>query len=204
MKRTVFAMSACVIGFCAAVLLADPPSEPSAAAASKPEAGPVLNHTVKNIDGQEVNLADYKGQVLLVVNVASACGLTKQYKDLQALHEQYKEQGLKVLGFPSNDFGGQEPGTESQIREFCTKNYGVTFDMFSKVTVLGPDKDPFFAQLTDPSRKDGFGGDITWNFAKFLIDRNGRLVARFDPKVNPMDPKVIEAIEQALRTPAGA
>jgi glutathione peroxidase len=149
--------------------------------------------TAKTIRGEDKKLADYKGKVLLVVNVASQCGLTPQYAGLQALHEKYKEKGLCVLGFPANEFGGQEPGSNEEIATFCTTNYGVSFDMFAKVVVKGDGIHPFFAWLTKET-----GGDIKWNFGKFLIGKNGEILARFDPTVEPSSPEITQAIEKAL------
>lgn len=149
--------------------------------------------SAKTLNGQDKKLADYKGQVLLVVNVASECGLTPQYERLEALHKQYRERGLRVLGFPANEFGAQEPGSNDQIKTFCEKNYGVSFDMFGKVVVKGDGIHPLFAWLTKET-----GGDIKWNFGKFLIGKNGEIVARFEPQTEPNDPEVTSAIEKAL------
>lgn len=149
--------------------------------------------SAKTINGQDKKLADYKGQVLLIVNVASECGLTPQYERLEALNKKYRERGLRVLGFPANEFGAQEPGQNDQIKTFCEKNYGVTFDMFGKVVVKGDGIHPLFAWLTKET-----GGDIKWNFGKFLIGKNGEILARFEPKTEPNDPEVTSAIEKAL------
>jgi glutathione peroxidase len=151
--------------------------------------------TVKTIDGADKNLRDYAGQVLLVVNVASACGYTPQYGPLEQLHREYAKKGLHVLGFPCNDFGAQEPGSESEIKSFCETKYGVTFEMFSKVRVQGDGTAPLFDFLqTDKT----FGGPIPWNFSKFLIGKDGRVVARFGHKVDPMSKEVRDAIERAI------
>jgi glutathione peroxidase len=147
----------------------------------------------KTLAGQDKKLVDYKGNVLLIVNTASECGLTPQYEGLEALNKKYRERGLRVLGFPANEFGAQEPGTEQQIQAFCTKNYGVTFDMFSKVKVKGEGIHPLFAWLTSQT-----GGDIKWNFGKFLVGRNGEILARFEPKVEPGSAEITQAIETAL------
>lgn len=147
----------------------------------------------KTITGQDKKLADYKGHVLLVVNVASECGLTPQYEGLEALHRKYRERGLRVLGFPANEFGAQEPGSNEQIKSFCEKNYGVSFDMFAKVVVKGEGIHPLFAWLTKET-----GGDIAWNFGKFLIGKDGEILKRFEPKVTPESPEVTQAIEAAL------
>jgi glutathione peroxidase len=168
---------------------------------------PALNYKVKNIAGKEVDLAEkYKGKVLLVVNVASECGLTRQYSQLEALHEKYADKGLAVMGFPCNQFGGQEPGTEAEITEFCTKNYGVKFDLFSKVNVNPVEKNgkvvedaaPFFKNLTATETAPTKAGKITWNFEKFLIGKNGEVVARFSPETKPDAPEVVKLIEAEL------
>ena len=174
---------------------------------SAAEKGPALNYKVKNIDGKEVNLAEqYKGKVVLVVNVASECGLTKQYKQLEELHEKYSGKGLAVTGFPCNQFGGQEPGTEKEIAEFCSKNYGVKFDLFSKLNVNPVEKggkvveeaDPFYKNLTSTETAPAKAGKISWNFEKFLIGKNGEVVARFAPQTTPDAPEVVKAIEAEL------
>jgi glutathione peroxidase len=158
----------------------------------------VYDFSVKTIDGAPKRLADYRGKVLLVVNVASECGLTPQYRGLEELHEAYADRGLAVLGFPANEFGGQEPGANDQIKTFCTTRYGVKFDMFAKVKVKGPGIDPLFEFLTSKERNPGFSGDIKWNFNKFLIGKNGKVLARFEPQLEPTSPEVKQAIEKAL------
>lgn len=158
-----------------------------------------LDFTVRDIDGKEVPLARYKGEVLLIVNVASKCGYTPQYEQLQRLHEKYREQGLRVLGFPCNDFGGQEPGTNEEIRTFCTSRYGVKFDLFDKVSVKGDDACDLYRFLTSAEKVGEFGRPIKWNFTKFVVDRGGKVVARFEPKTAPDAPEVVEAIEKALK-----
>jgi glutathione peroxidase len=167
-------------------------------AATAEEGAFVLGHTVKDIDGNTKNLLDYKGKVLLIVNVASKCGMTPQYSDLVALHEKYSDQGVAILGFPANNFAGQEPGTNAQIKEFCSTNYNVTFDMFSKVSVAGEDKAPLYQDLTSTEKNGDFGGEISWNFTKFLVGRDGKVIARFEPRIRPTSPEVVEAIESAL------
>jgi glutathione peroxidase len=158
-----------------------------------------LDFTMKDIDGKEVNLAKkYDGKVVLLVNVASKCGLTPQYKELEKLHEKYSEKGLRVVGIPANNFGKQEPGTESEIKEFCSTKYGVKFDMLSKISVKGDDIHPMYKFLTSKETNPKFPGDITWNFEKFLVDKNGQVVARFTPKTTPDDKKVVETIEKEL------
>ncbi|MGD2110047.1 MAG: glutathione peroxidase [Phycisphaerae bacterium] len=159
----------------------------------------VLDFTVKNIDGEDTPLANYRGKVVLIVNVASECGLTPQYKDLQALHDRYAKDGLAVLGFPANEFGKQEPGTNRQIKQFCTDRYGVEFDMFAKVVVKGPDTCPLYDFLTSKKTNPQFPGEIHWNFTKFLLDREGKIIARFEPRVKPSDAKVVSAVEDALK-----
>ncbi|MDB5670874.1 MAG: glutathione peroxidase [Alphaproteobacteria bacterium] len=169
------------------------------------------------IDGSKARLGDYRGKVLLVVNVASKCGLTPQYEGLEALYRRYREQGLVVLGFPANDFRGQEPGSDSEIAEFCKLTYDVDFPMFSKIKVTGPDKHPLYAALiaAHPDAASATGGamrerlqghgiepnpepELLWNFEKFLIGRDGRVLGRFSPDTNPDDPLLVSAIEAAL------
>jgi glutathione peroxidase len=157
-----------------------------------------LDFKMKRLDGKPGDLADYKGKVVLIVNVASQCGLTPQYEGLEELHEKYAEKGLAVLGFPANEFGKQEPGTDTEISTFCQKNYGVKFDMFSKVVVKGEGQCPLYKFLTSKETDPKFAGPISWNFEKFLIGRNGEVVARFAPKVTPDSPEVTKAIETEL------
>lgn len=147
-----------------------------------------------SIDGTDVPLSTYKGKVLLVVNVASRCGYTPQYEGLQQLYTTYKARGLEVLGFPSNDFGGQEPGSDAEIKGFCSSKFGVTFPMFSKVPVTGPSKSPVYDYLT---RSSG-GSEVAWNFEKFLVDKSGKVVSRYPSRVAPSDAALTTAIEQAL------
>jgi len=170
----------------------------------KPEAnanaeisGPVLDHTVKLLDGTDRSLADYRGKAVLVVNTASECGFTPQYAGLQKLYSTYQDRGLEVLAFPSNDFGAQEPGTPEQIREFVDAKYSVEFEMFDKVHTKGPEISPLYETLTQKTG-EGVSGEVEWNFTKFLVDPQGHVVARFGPPVDPNDPKVIEAIEKVL------
>lgn len=165
--------------------------------AEKP-VSPVLDFKMKSLAGQEVDLKKYQSDVVLIVNTASQCGLTPQYKGLQALHEKYHDRGLAILGFPANNFNSQEPGTDAQIGEFCQKNYGVKFDMFSKISVKGDDKAPLYKFLTEPATNPKFSGDIRWNFEKFLIGRDGQVIARFAPPVAPDSKDVIDAVEAAL------
>jgi glutathione peroxidase len=158
----------------------------------------IFDFSAKALDGTPRSLGDYKGRVMLIVNVASECGLTPQYQGLEKLHEAYAEKGLSVLGFPANEFGAQEPGSNEQIREFCSTRWGVRFDMFAKVKVKGPGIDPLFAYLTSAETNPGYAGEITWNFNKFLVSKDGHVVARFEPKVEPTSPEVIGAIEAAI------
>lgn len=154
-----------------------------------------LSGTMKAIDGADVDLGAYRGKVVLIVNVASRCGATPQYAGLQGLYEKYRDKGFVVLGFPANDFGAQEPGNEAEIKEFCSTKYGVTFPMFAKITVKGPQKATLYKVLTetaDPS------GEVGWNFEKFLIGKDGTIAGRFKTRVSPEDPELTAAIEAAL------
>jgi len=158
----------------------------------------LYDFTPKGIDGSDHPLSTFDGKVCLVVNVASQCGLTPQYKGLQALYEEYADRGFAVLGFPCNQFAGQEPGTEATIQQFCESTYGVRFPLFAKVEVNGDGRDPLFAWLTGQAVDPEGAGDIRWNFGKFLIDRQGELAARFGPRTEPSDPELVGAIERAL------
>ncbi len=158
----------------------------------------VLDFALPGIDGGEVRLESYRGKVLLLVNTASRCGFTPQYKGLQALWEKYRDRGLVVLGFPANNFRGQEPGTNAEIAQFCSLNYGVTFPLLAKISVAGDDIHPLYAFLTRAETNPGFAGPITWNFNKFLVDRGGKVVARFDTRDDPLSEKVTAAVEKAL------
>ena len=155
----------------------------------------IYSFTLNSIDGKPAPLADYKGKVVLVVNVASQCGYTPQYSALEATYEKYKDQGFVILGFPANNFGAQEPGTNEEIKTFCTRKYNVSFPMMSKVSVKGDDTTPLYQYLTSTPKT---GGEIQWNFTKFLVDRDGNVVARFEPAVTPDSPEVTAAIEKAL------
>lgn len=157
-----------------------------------------LEFTMKSIDGDDVDLSTYKGDVLLIVNVASKCGLTPQYEQLEDVYTKYKGKGLKVLGFPANEFGKQEPGSDAEIKEFCTSKFNVDFPMFSKIVVKGDGIHPLYAFLTAQATEPEGAGDIQWNFEKFLVDRDGKVVKRFSPRVKPDAPEVIEAIEGEL------
>ena len=157
-----------------------------------------LNFTMKSLDGKDVKLAEYKGKVLLVVNVASECGLTPQYEELQTLHEQYADKGLVVVGFPCNQFGRQEPGSAEEIKTFCKENYGVSFPMMAKVEVSGEDACDFYKHLTALDLKPKGPGKVSWNFEKFVIGKDGTAVARFEPRTAPDAEEVVEVIEAEL------
>jgi glutathione peroxidase len=163
--------------------------------AARAEAGSPLTGEVKKIDGSAVDLSKYKGKVVLVVNVASRCGYTPQYAGLQKLYDSYKDKGLVVLGFPANEFGGQEPGSDTDIASFCSSKYGVTFDMFSKIVVKGPEKAPLYKALTENATP---AGEVSWKFEKFLIGRDGKILGRYKSAVAPDDAKLTGAIEAAL------
>jgi len=156
----------------------------------------MLDLTMKRLDGSEQALSEYQGKVLLLVNVASKCGLTPQYEALENLYEQYAERGFAVLGFPANDFRGQEPGTDEEIAEFCSATYGVKFPMFSKIAVTGDEKHPLYEYLT--TLPEPVGGEVTWNFQKYLVDREGNVVKMFSPRMTPDDPEVVTSIESLL------
>ncbi len=180
------------------------PATPAAPGASKPtdaNAKPavdayVLGFTMKDIDGKDVDLAQFKGQVLLIVNVASKCGYTPQYTALEKLYKDKQGKGFAVLGFPANNFGEQEPGSDGEIKAFCTSKYNVTFPMFSKISVKGDDQHPLYKKLA--AQPKPIGGDPDWNFNKFVVDRNGNVVARFDKKVKPDDPALVRKIDELL------
>ena len=171
------------------------------AESKKAEVSGVLDFTVESIKGDEVKLQEYYGDVILIVNVASKCGLTKQYKELQQLHEDYADKGLSILGFPANNFGKQEPGSNDEIAVFCEENYGVEFDMFAKVSVAGDDQAPLYGYLTSEETNPKFAGKIRWNFDKFLVSRDGEVIARFAPRAKPSAKEVVQAIEAALEKP---
>jgi len=163
-------------------------------------ASSVHEFTMDALNGTPTPLANFKGKVLLVVNVASQCGYTYQYEGLQALYMKYKDQGLVVAGFPANNFGAQEPGSNAEIGAFCKSKFGVTFPMFSKISVKGSDKAPLYQFLTDKNANPKTGGEIPWNFTKYLVDRDGKVIARFDAPVEPESKEMISAIEAALKT----
>src|ERR1700729_1406493 len=181
MRKLTLALTFCVAAVCMAL-----------------PANSVYSYTLKSIDGPPVSLKSYRGKVLLLVNVASKCGYTPQYAGLESLYEKYKDRGLVIVGIPANNFAQQEPGTNEEIKTFCSRKYNVTFPMMSKVSVLGDDKTPLYVYLTSPSDDPNFGGDIKWNFTKFLFDPNGKPVARFGPNVPPDSPEVAAAVEAAL------
>jgi glutathione peroxidase len=158
----------------------------------------VYNFTLPSIDGEPTSLSSYKGKVILLVNVASRCGFTPQYSALESLYEKYKDQRFVILGFPANNFGAQEPGTNAEIKSFCTLKYNVSFPMFAKVSVKGADTTPLYQYLTQQANPTVVG-DIKWNFTKFLVDRHGKVVARFESPVKPDSPEVVEAIEKLLK-----
>ena len=159
-------------------------------------AGSLHDIPVKDIDGKNSSLKPYEGKVLLIVNVASRCGYTPQYKNLEAVYEKYKDKGFTVLGFPCNQFGGQEPGSNEEIKQFCSSKYNVTFPLFDKIEVNGPNRHPLYVALA--GKESPFPGDIKWNFNKFLIGKDGKILKRFDSSVTPDSPQVTEAIESAL------
>lgn len=156
----------------------------------------VLDRTMKRLDGSEEDLATYKGKVVMLVNVASRCGLTPQYKGLQAIYEQYRDRGFEILGFPANDFMGQEPGSDEEIAEFCEMNYGVTFPVFSKISVKGEEMHPLYKEIT--TLPEPIGGDILWNFQKYLVNKSGQVVKKIGPRTTPDDPEVTSTIEALL------
>lgn len=166
---------------------ADPPPESS-----------IYEFTMRNIDGENVKLDAYKGKVILIVNVASKCGYTPQYEGLEALYQKHKDSGLVILGFPANNFLSQEPGTEAEIKEFCSTKYKVTFPMFAKISVKGEDQHPLYTYLTNKRSNPDFAGDISWNFNKFLIDRQGKVVARFGSKDTPEGEAITSAVTKYL------
>jgi glutathione peroxidase len=174
--------------------------EPTAASAA--EESPLHSMHVQALDGSDLDLGKYRGRVLLLVNTASKCGFTPQYEGLEALHEKFAGRGLSVVGVPSNDFGRQEPGTSEEIAAFCKKNYGVTFELTSKMPVTGEEKAPLYAWLTSQSAPGVQPGEVQWNFEKFLVSRDGRVVGRFGSRIKPDDPALLAAIEAELAKPA--
>jgi len=160
----------------------------------------VIDHVLEGLDGKPVDLASYRGKAMLIVNVASNCGYTPQYEGLEKLYREYKNRGLVVIGIPSNDFGGQEPGTAEEIRAFCDTRYGVTFPMMAKVHAKGPDIAPIYETLTKRT-EEKLRGEVRWNFTKFLVDPAGVPVARFDSKVEPLSQEIVAAVEAVLPAP---
>ena len=183
----------------AAILAVSLSSRANGALDSGKKMNSIYDFTLKDIDHKEVNLGQYRGKVVLVVNVASRCGFTPQYEGLQKVYLKYKDRGFVILGFPANNFMSQEPGTDEEIKTFCSTKYNVTFPIFSKISVRGDDIHPLYKFLTSKETNPDFGGDIKWNFSKFLVDKNGKIIARFEPKVTPESDPVIQAIENALQ-----
>lgn len=195
---------ASVLLFAALGTLAAGSDEPSGSLSKDEKLPKVLSFEMKTLDGKPKKLKEYRGKALLIVNVASRCGLTPQYADLQDLHEKYAKKGLAILAFPCNQFGGQEPGTPTEIASFCEDKYGVEFDLFEKLNVNGEERHPLYEYLTKLETKPQKKGDIQWNFEKFVVDREGNVIARFHPRVKPRDRPMIEAIEKALGNPAAS
>jgi glutathione peroxidase len=179
-------------------VIKEPTAAPAPAPADKEKPAGPLDFKVEDIDGKEYDLSQLKGKVVMIVNVASKCGLTPQYKGLEALYQKYKDQGFVIVGFPANNFNGQEPGTNEEIKEFCATKYDVKFPMMSKISVKGDDKHELYKFLTEEQTAGDFKGEIGWNFTKFLIDKNGNIYARFASRTKPEDEKVTAAIEQGL------
>lgn len=175
------------------------PSPPKGSGVQTFDSTSIYSYKLKDIDGWTVPLSRYQGKVLLVVNVASECRFTHQYSNLQRLYMKYRKQGFIVLGFPSNDFGSQERGTNAEIKEFTTSQFNIMFPLFSKISVKGEDMHPLYQCLTRPETSGEFAGRITWNFNKFLIDRDGKTIARFPSEIDPLDPQITGAIEAALQ-----
>ena len=181
-------------------VIKEPTKEPAVSKDNKP-ASP-LDFKVKDIDGKDVDLSQYRGKVVLIVNVASHCGFTPQYKGLEAIYKKYADKGFIILGFPANDFGAQEPGTPEEIKTFCSSKYDVTFPLMAKISTLEPAKAPLYKFLTEKETAGDFAGEIAWNFNKFLVDRNGNVIARYGSPDKPEDAKVTDEIEKALAAKA--
>jgi glutathione peroxidase len=188
---TVVCLLAGLLAFVPAVARADSKGDTKVAG--------VLDYKMKGIDGKEVDLSKYKGNVVMIVNVASKCGLTPQYAGLEKLYEKYKDQGFVIIGVPANEFRGQEPGSDAEIAKFCTSKYNVTFPMMSKVVVMGAGITPLYDHLTHHEKDAKLNGDIKWNFTKFLVGRNGEVVNRFEPQIAPESQPVVSAIESELK-----
>ncbi len=191
MKKTLSILALALLSMGAGAINASPQE-------NNPAMSDVLDVIVTNIEGRQVDLNSYRGKAVLIVNVASACAYTPQYAGLQSLHDRYASRGLAILGFPSNDFGGQEPGTNEDIVEFCERNYGVEFDMFSKIAVKGAGKSPLYDFLTSASTHPASPGEVEWNFEKFLVSRDGKILERFRSPVEPESGEMVSAIEAAL------
>lgn len=188
-----------VVVVCAALFAISISSRESSAASGVEKMNSIYDFSLKDIDHKEVSLSQYRGKVVMVVNVASRCGYTPQYEGLQKVYMKYKDRGFVILGFPANNFMSQEPGTDEEIKTFCSTKYSVTFPIFSKISVKGDDIHPLYKFLTSKETNPDFGGDIKWNFSKFLVDKNGKIIGRFEPKVTPESEQVIQAIEKALQ-----
>src|SRR5207247_9986917 len=182
----------------AAVFALSLSSRTSVASSSGEKMNSIYDFSLRDIDHKEINLSQYRGKVVLVVNVASRCGYTPQYEGLQKVYMKYKDRGFVILGFPANNFMAQEPGTDEELKTFCSAKYNVTFPIFPKLSVKGDDIHPLYKYLTSKETDPEFGGDIKWNFSKFLVDKTGKIIARFEPKVTPESDPVIQAIEKAL------
>jgi glutathione peroxidase len=189
-RTTVVCLLAGLLAFAPAMARADSKGDSKVAS--------VLDHKMKGIDGKDVDLSQYKGKVVMIVNVASKCGLTPQYSQLELTYEKYKDKGFVIIGVPANEFGHQEPGTDQEIVAFCTSKYSVSFPMLSKVVVKGPGITPLYQQLTKEEKNPKFNGDIAWNFTKFLVGRDGEVAARFEPRTKPDAPEVEKAIVSEL------
>ncbi|MFL6215939.1 MAG: glutathione peroxidase [Blastocatellia bacterium] len=196
MKRKITVIALAVIGAAVVSVVALSRANDKTEAATV--ANSVYDFTMKDIDGKDTSLAQYRGKVLLLVNVASRCGFTPQYEGLEKVYLKYKDRGLVILGFPANNFMSQEPGTNEEIKTFCSLKYNVTFPMFSKISVKGDDMHPLYKYLTDKQSDPQFGGDVKWNFNKFLVGRDGKIVGRFEPAVKPESEEVTKVIEKAL------
>ncbi len=191
------ALSICVVGG-SLCMMHDTVSAEEKAPTTQPMANDALSFSVKDIDDHEVDLEQYRGKVVMIVNVASKCGFTKQYAGIEKLYDNYKDKGLVVIGFPANDFNHQEPGSNAQIKEFCESTFQVAFPMMGKISVKGAEKAPLYHYLTEPATAGEFAGEIGWNFTKFVIGKDGKIAARFPSQVTPEDPKLIGAVETAL------
>lgn len=200
--RTILVSAALVLALAPACSRSSgaPPRPPNSPAENGKEGPVVIDHVLERLDGGKAELANYRGKVMLLVNVASECGYTPQYEELEELYRRYKERGLVVIGLPSNDFGGQEPGTSEEIRTFCDTKYGITFPMMAKLHAKGPDISPLYETLTKKTAEP-LRGEVRWNFTKFLVDSDGVPVARFDSKVKPLSDEIVQAIEGLLPRP---